>query len=1179
LAEGGPRRYDPPGRKPVLIGWIAVVAAIVYIAALFGIAWFGDRRAAPGRPKERPALYALALSVYCTSWTFFGSVGVASRSGLDFLPIYIGPILMFTLGYPLLRRVVRLSKAERITSVADFLGARYGKSQTVAVMTTLIAVTAALPYIALQLKAVSASLATMVPGVAEVVVFPVIGDVALLVAIALALFAILFGTRHADATEHQEGMILAVAVEAVVKLLAFLLVGFYVTFVLFDGPGDLYAQAAAQPAIAEKFARDLPGGGWLAQTGLAFVACLLLPRQFHIAVVENNGPGELARAAWLFPAYLVAINIFVVPIAAAGLLTLGDSVDADLFVLEVPHAAGNDFVTLSAFLGGLSAATAMVIVASVAVSIMISNEIVVPALLRGTRRSWLPADMGGLVLNIRRAAIVSVLLLGYCYYRVAGTAALAQIGLLAFAAIAQLAPAFFGGLVWRRATARGAVAGMCAGFAVWFYTLLLPTFAASGYLPEGFVSEGPFGLSLLRPQALFAFAFEPLTHGVFWSLAANLSCFIAFSLSRAPRPIERLQAAVFVPQDRAPLPILRPVRTGVRVGELLEAVARYLGPERSRRSFERFCEEQRRGLDLRAPADLHILRFSEQLLASAIGAASARLVLSLLLNRGDPTPADAQRLLDDAEQVLHYNRDLLQTVLDHADQGIAAFDPELRLVCWNRLFRQHLDLPAEFGQVGTSLRHILQHLAHAGLFGPGDPDMLADRRIAELTAGHRSGRERHPGTGRIIAVEPRRSGDGGLALVVTDVTEQAENERELVRAKATLEQRVVERTEELTRLNTALERANIAAAEANVSKTRFFAAAGHDILQPLNAARLYATAVAERTAGSPEAKLALDLCTALDGVEEILRAVLDISRLDNASLDAELRPVPVQQLLDRIGVEFSEQARSKGLELTIVPCSLTVQSDPQLLARLLQNIVSNAVKYTPRGRVLVGCRRKRGRVAIEVLDTGIGIAPEEQELAFKEFRRLDAGARVASGLGLGLSIVERIASVLQTSVRLDSVPGRGTRVSVLLPVATGAAHAPRAVHAEPTAHPAAGMTVLCLDNDEKILAGMAALLSGWGCNPVTARHVRDAVRLARAAVPDLMLVDYHLDMADGLAAITEIRGRLGHDIPAILVTADRSAELKTRARKAGIRVLNKPVKPAALRALMAQSRVYRPAAE
>ncbi len=1163
------------------IGWIAVLSAVAYIAILFGVAWFGDRRAERSRPKARPLLYALAISVYCTSWTFFGSVGVASRTGLDFLPIYIGPILLFTVGYPVLRHIVRVSKAERITSVADFMGARYGKSQYVAVVTTLIAAIAVLPYIALQLKAVSASVATMVPRVSDIVLFPVIGDLALFVAAALALFAILFGTRHADATEHQDGMVLAVAVEALVKLVAFLTVGIYVTWVLFDGPSDLYQQAAATPEIAEKFARDLPGGGWLAQTALAAFACLLLPRQFHIAVVENNSPGEVRRAAWLFPAYLVAINIFVVPIAVAGMLRLGGNVDADLFVLEIPRLAGNELITLFAFIGGLSAATAMVIVASVALAIMISNEIAVPALLRGTSRTWLPSNMGSFILNIRRTSIIIILLLGYAYYRVAGTAALASIGLLAFAAIGQLAPAFFGGLLWRRATARGAVAGMAAGFAVWVYTLLLPTLAEAGLLPIAFIESGPFGMSLLRPQALFAIAFEPFTHGVFWSLAANISFFVAFSLSRAPRPIERLQANIFVPRELAPLPILRPVRTSVTVGELRETVARYLGEERTNRSLERFADSLEQPLEADAQADLHILRFSEQLLASAIGAASARLVLSLLLNRDDPSPANAHRLLDDAEQALQYNRDLLQSVLDRVDQGVATFDSEYRLICWNRLFRQHLDLPAEFGQVGLSLFEVLRYLSGTRMFGPGNPDTLAEEHMRELVSGIRAIRQKHPGTGRVLTLEPRPSADGGLALLITDVTEQTENEAELVRSKAMLERRVEERTEELTRLNAALERATTTAEEANLSKTRFFSAAGHDLLQPLNAARLYATSLSERAEGSQDAEIATNLSSALDGVEDILRAVLEISRLDTGSLQPNKRPVPLQDILDRIAVDFSAEARDRGVTLKVVPCSLAVQTDPQLLTRLILNLVSNAIKYAPNGHVLVGCRRKRRRVFIEIVDTGIGIAPEEQELIFAEFRRLETGARIAPGLGLGLSIVERIAKVLGIDVSLASVPGKGTRISLAVPLAADVPTAQPAAEALSDQPLAIGLQVLCIDNDERILSGMTALLSGWGCAPVVAKTAREALRLLSRPddIPDLMLIDYHLDESDGLTAVADIRWKLGADIPAILVTANRSPELRERALKAGIRVLNKPLKPAALRALMSQWSVSRPAAE
>jgi Na+/proline symporter/CheY-like chemotaxis protein/nitrogen-specific signal transduction histidine kinase len=1167
----------------VVIGWIAVILAITYIGILFAIAYFGDRAAARGNMKARPAVYALALSVYCTSWTFFGSVGLAATSGLDFLPIYIGPILMFTLGYPVLRRVLRLSKEERITSIADFIGARYGKSEAVAVAATVIAVIGAVPYIALQLKAVSSSVATLVPELETGTgLFPVFGDIALLVALSMALFAILFGTRHADATEHQNGMMLAVAAEAVVKLAAFVVVGVFVTFFLFEGPFDLARRTIANPELKTLFSRDLSGGTWLTMTVLAFVAALLLPRQFHIAVVENNAANELRRATWMFPAYLVAINLFVVPIAVAGILTFGGEVNADLFVLELPHASGNTLITLIAFIGGLSAATAMVIVASVALAIMISNEIVVPAFVRRRASFGQPFDMGRFILHVRRISIILILFLGYAYYRIAGSAALAAIGLLSFAAIAQLAPAFFIGLFWRRASARGAIAGMAAGLAVWAYTLLLPTFVTSDLISPSLLESGPYGISFLRPQALFNFAVDPLPHGVFWSLLANIAALVAVSLARPLQPIERLQAQIFIPLDNSPVPTIRSIPTSITVGELRDTVARYLGEERTLRSFERLAQQTGQALEPKALIDLQGLRFAEQLLASAIGAASSRLVLSLLISRDDPSTRAAHHLLDDATEALHYNRGLLQTAIDQMTQGIALFDADLRLTSWNRRFRQLLSLPPEFGQVGSSLRDILRHLAHAGMFGPGEADIIADRRVQALVAELKPSMDRHPDSGLTIQFEPQSLAEAGLAITFTDVTARIETEAELNRAKATLEKRVMERTAELTRLNEALEKANAAAEEANIGKTRFIAAAGHDLLQPLNAARLYATALSEKLRDTANCGLATDMETALGSVEDIFRTMIKLSRLDTGQLKPDIQIVQLESVLNNIRVEFEPLAQEKSLSLVVVPCSLSVKSDPQLLVRLVGNLVSNAIKYTANGQILVGCRRKRDRIVVEILDSGMGIAIADQKVIYREFQRLDAGARAAPGLGLGLSIVERLSKVLKHPVRLDSVPGRGSRFSVELPRSfTLPETAPRTERSTIVAGMTAGIAVLCIDNDEKILSGMQALLSGWGAQVLTARSAREAVKLLKrmSVMPGVMLVDYHLDDGIGLAAVAEIRWKFGDHIPAVLITADRSGEVAVAAKNAGIRILHKPLKPAALRALLAQLNVSRPAAE
>lgn len=1172
----------------MLQGWFVISVAFLYIGLLFAVASYGDRA---GRKisggKGRPFIYALSLGVYCTSWTFFGSVGMASSNGLDFLTIYIGPILAFALGYPFLLRIVRLAKAERITSIADFAAARYGKSQAVAAVVTIIAVIGIIPYIALQLKAVATSLTTMLAdpqfGTAGVLT-PIFSDIALMVTVAMAVFAILFGTRHIDATEHQEGLMLAVATESVVKLIAFLIVGLYVTFGLFDGPGDLLAEMRSRPEVSEVFNRDLRGGTWVGLTLLSFFAVILLPRQFHVTVTECNSPAELRRATWMFPLYLVLINLFVVPIAVAGLIIFGDTVDADGFVLALPMHQDAAIVSLIAFVGGLSAATAMVIVASVALAIMISNDLVIPWILRRRKAEDLATqDMGRLLLNVRRSAIAVTLLLAYAYYRAIGnSSALASIGLLSFAAIAQFAPAFFGGLIWRRATARGAIAGMCAGFAVWAYTLLLPSFVASGLMSDEVLQSGPFGIWLLRPQALFSITFDPFIHGVFWSLSINLGCFVFFSLTRPPEPIERLQSSVFVQSDLTPTPAFRLWRTAVTAEDLRTTVARYLGEQRTERAFTSYATDRNVDIAPNEPADAQLMRFSEQLLASAIGAASSRLVLSLLVKRRDPSSKGAMKLLDDATAAIQYNRDLLQTALDQVGQGIAVFDRELRLTCWNRRFRELLGLPIEFGNVGTPLSHILYHIAEAGEFGPGTPETQVATRIERIASRMEDFQEQLAESGTHLEIRTSPMPGGGFVMTYTDITERVLAEDALARANETLEKRVRERTMELTRLNQELTRAKKIADEANLGKTRFLAGAGHDILQPLNAARLYVQSLVERFSEGENRELVQNIEASLESVEEIIGAVLDMSRLDTGAMKPEISAFRLDDILNPLRVEFGPMARDKGLDFTILSSSLSVRSDRRLMRRLLQNLISNAIKYTASGRVLVGCRRRAGRVTVHVYDTGMGIPASKQKEIFGEFRRLDSGARAARGLGLGLSIVERISRVLGHPVTVESIDGEGSHFSVELPITTAI---PIATRPKPAARPPAirleDVAVLCVDNEPKILTGMQTLLSGWGCEVITAGDAQEAEQAIHGfgRTPDVLLVDYHLDEGNGIDAAVQLRWRFNAQMPGALITADRSPSVRDAAEEKGLTVLHKPVRPAALRAFLTQARSQRTAAE
>jgi len=1162
----------------MLHDWSVIAAAFGYIGLLFVVASYGERLTHLQRGRLGTLIYPLSLAIYCTSWTFFGSVGLATRTSVEFLAIYVGPILMIGFCTPLLMRIIQLAKSQNITSIADFIAARYGKSQAVAATAAGIAIIGSVPYIALQLKAVASSLETILNQDSDVSSIPYIGDIALIVTITLAVFAVLFGTRQTDATEHQHGLMLAVATESLVKLIAFIAAGVFVTFVMF-GPSNLIEQAMKSPEAARALNTSPSIGNFLAMTLLSFLAIMLLPRQFHVSVVENSTENEVRRARWLFPLYLVAINLFVIPIAIAGLVTFPfGATESDMYVLALPISAGSTLLSVVVFIGGLSAATAMVIVECVALAIMVSNDIVVPlALQRRPDPQGSKANFGGFLLKVRRVAIFAIMAMAYLYYHVLGNAQLAAIGLLSFAAVAQLAPAFLGGLFWRRATARGAMGGMLVGFAVWAYTLFLPSFADVDPMGARWLKEGLFGIVALRPQALLGTELAPLIHGVLWSLSLNVLTYVVLSLLRQPTSIERVQADLFVPNELAPMaPNFRRWRTTVTVQDLLTTVAQYLGPERTRQSFETFAATNRISLDRSAPADFLLLRHAEHLIASAIGAASSRLVLSLLLRKRTVSAKAALKLLDDAHAALHFNREMLQTALNHVRQGIAVFNPELQLITSNRQFGEILDLPAQYTQIGIPLGEIVEFIGGNNRSPGGGTDEAAlERRLAAYTAEGEPYLERLTDRNMVIEVRSNRMPGGGLVITFSDITPSFEAAEALERANATLEKRVRERTEELTRLNSELALAKSIAEDANISKTRFLAAASHDILQPLNAARLYVTSLVERQNGGEDARLVGNIDDSLEAIEEILGALLDISRLDSGAMTPSITNFRVSDLMRSLEVEFTPIAKARKLKLTFVPCSLPVSSDRVLLRRLLQNLISNAIKYTPKGRVLVGCRRKGSSLQVSIYDTGLGIPVLKRAEIFKEFHRLDQGARIARGLGLGLSIVERLARVLNHGIAVDSTRSGGSHFSVTMPIAKTVTHTATVPGASVSAKtPMSGTLIVCIENDRAILDGMKTLLTGWDARVIAATDPAEATEAIAAADERItgLLVDYHLDRGNGIAAIRDIRARFGPAIPAILITADRSPHVRDAAREDGIVVLNKPVKPAALRALLAQWR-------
>jgi len=649
---------------------LVIGASFAYLLLLFAVAYLGDWRAARGRSIiANPWTYALSMAVYCSAWTYFGSVGRAASGGVWFLPIYLGPTLGMVLGWMVLRKMIRIAHAYRITSIADFIGSRYGKSPLLAGLVTLIAVVGIVPYIALQLKAVSAGYALLTrPLGADFATQPHWSqDSTFYVALALAGFTMVFGARHLDSTERHEGMVAAIAFESVVKLVAFLAVGLFVVYGLFDGLADLFARAQAVPALAVLLRLEQGGDfawtQWFALTLLSMLSLMFLPRQFQVMVVENVRESHLRRAVWVFPLYLLAINLFVLPIALGGLLYFGPGqMNAETFVLSLPLAAGQQTLALFAFIGGLSAATGMVIVETIAVSTMVCNELVMPLLLR-TRHFRRDAgrDLTRVLLGIRRAAILGVLVLGYVYFHLAGEAyALVSIGLISFAAVAQFAPSVLGGLYWKGGTRRGAVAGLLAGFLMWAYTLMLPSIAKSGWLGDEFLHQGLGGLTLLLPERLLGMQdLDNLTHSLFWSLLVNVATYVGLSLWRAPSGAEASQALLFVDVFRrtaSSSPVFW--RGQARVPDLLRLCERFFGASKARTLFESYARQAGvRHVDAIRP-DARLVQFVETQLAGAVGSASARVLVASVVEEEPLTPEDVLRILDEASQLRAHSREL-----------------------------------------------------------------------------------------------------------------------------------------------------------------------------------------------------------------------------------------------------------------------------------------------------------------------------------------------------------------------------------------------------------------------------------------------------------------------------------------------------------------------------------------
>ncbi|ORJ14486.1 hybrid sensor histidine kinase/response regulator [Aeromonas salmonicida] len=1145
-------------------GWLLIGLSLAYLGLLFLIAYVADK-SKRRRLKGQPLLYSLSLAVYCTSWTFFGTVGQASESPWSPVPIYLGPMLVFLFGWRLLARLILVAKREHITSIADFIAARYGKSQRLAMVIALIAIMGILPYLVLQLKAIVTGLDLLMANSVSAGPTGNTAGLALGVALLLALFSILFGTRNLDATEHHRGMVVAIAFESVVKLLAFVTVGGFALWLILSKPSQARTLVASD--FLDAVVAVTPGGllELAIYTLVAMCAVICLPRQFHVTVVENNQGQDLHWARWLFPLYLFVMGLFIWPLALAGKQWVGAGMASDTYVISLPMSLGFDGMAMLAFLGGTSAATGMVIVCTIALAIMVSNDLVLPVLLRRFWQQGRDERLVRLLLQVRRGAILLILLAAWGLYLWLGDlTSLSRIGYLSFGAVAQFAPALLLGLYWRHGNRKGVYLGLALGVSLWFVTLL----AESGLL-----AGSPLE-SLLAPPDWPAF--RDLSLGawcIFLSLLLNLLGYVAGSLLSRAAVSERLQAANFVGKPSRDTTALYQARVSVKELEML--AARFVGSSRVKRAFGRFAGERGGTLAPQMQASAELIAHTERLLAGVFGTSSARLVLASALQGRNMQLEEIATIVDEASDVFRFNRGLLQGAIEHMGQGISVVDRELKLVAWNRRYIELFHYPPGLIQMGRSIEEIIRYNAEQGLCGPGDIEAHVARRVAYMLRGspHISARERPDG--RVIGMQGNPMPAGGFVMTFTDITPFRDAERVLREANEHLEARVAERTHELSELN----RQHQQVERANHSKSRFLAAVSHDLTQPLNAAKLFTSSLLEMLPPRDEtARIARHIDDALGATEDLITDLLDISRLEAGKFKAKKLDFALHDVFDNLKAEFGVLAQAGGIQFSVVESKLAVYSDVRLLRRVLQNFLTNAFRYNPGGRVLLGCRRLGDKVRIEVWDNGPGIPADKQEAIFDEFSRLDHSRTAKEqGLGLGLAIARGIALVLGHNLTLRSWPGAGSVFAITLNLAT------RPVATTQVAAPALrdsqleGVRVLCIDNEGDILIAMHSLLGRWGCEVVCAQSQAQAEDLiAGGFLPQLVLSDYHLDDGKtGLQALHMLRLAHGNDIGGIIISADRKSELQAQIREHGYGYISKPVKPLKLRALM--NSILRPA--
>ncbi|WP_392343045.1 PAS-domain containing protein [Pseudoalteromonas prydzensis] len=1141
-----------------------IFVALAYIGILFWLANWGDKTTPLAkRISHHPFVYSFSLGIYCTSWTYYGSVGTAATSSWSYLPILLGPALLFFFGQGFLRKLVLVSKKQNITTIADFISARYGKRQTTAIMVTVIALLATIPYIALQLKALSNSFLLLQSD------NKISGSmVALSATLIMAMFAIFFGTRKVDVTEYRSGLMLAVAFESMIKLLALVAVAGLALFTLYNLPST--SELQIKESLWQHWNNfNFLSFNFIGQSLMAAAAIICLPRQFHVTVVDNQDKRHLFTARWAFPLYLLLTAAMILPIATAAIHPeIGNGFSPDSFVLALPLMNDNVLLTTFVFIGGISAATAMIVVATLTLSTMISNDVVLPLMLRRKfKRNLITSSYKSQILLVRRFTIAGILILSYFYQQWFGHGkALASMGLVAFSLVTQLLPAIVGGLYWRKGHAYGVYAGLLAGLICWILFLMLPILDAGNTL------------DVQLQQTL-------ITRGTLIALFANIGCYISFSLGADERLIDKIQAAAFVnPKEQAVLARRLNKNVKATVYDFKILLQTFLGVQRSQQVLAHFSLTHQLD-DNNSHPDPEFIAYCERALTGVLGASSAQALIHTVASGKRMAFEEVVNFFDETTQALQFNQNLLYTSLENLSHGISVVDKELNLVAWNKRYAEMFNYPAGFLEVGQPIEDIIRYNAERGECGPGEIERQVEKRVQHLKNGSSHHFIRHRRNGLVYEMIGNPLPDGGFVTSFSDITTHIATQNALEEVNMDLENRIEARTQEIRTINKDLEAqiesrvqteqaltlAKREAEQANDSKTRFLALASHDILQPLNAARLYLAAIDEKSLADNNINNFEKLGASLDSTVHLMSALLEIAKLEQGAMTPTPRHFSIDDILAPLRNEYAILSSEKGLKLTVRSGQHIVHSDITYLRRIVQNLVSNAVKYTNSGKVLVACRKRKHHLRIEVWDTGPGISEVEQAKIFNDFYRIEASDN--KGVGLGLSVVKRMVDLL--SIRLDvrSTPQKGSCFSIEIPYGDSQfvqqKHATNSLFEERSA-----MNIIAVDDDPENLNAMASLLQKWQANYQLFDQVENVLAYAHEhSPPDVILMDYQLGHEhDGISLIKALREIWQANVPAILITAVRDVELKQATKAEDIHYLSKPIKPGKLKALLNHSR-------